>query len=133
MDGFQGERIKEKLPIDHSYILYNNNPTIFYNQGFQVLKNWDKSCHNFFSGFEKQIQKNSSIQYSPYHVLLMNAYCLHEAPIVKEDTYRTFFRLSYTLREFDRLGNAHNSMFNDKWNMVSRNTQENLICPIDLR
>jgi hypothetical protein len=31
-----------------------------------------------------------------------------------------------TVREFDRLGNTHNPMFNYEWKMVERNIAENL-------
>lgn len=130
VDGFQGARLKELLPIDHSYIAYSSEPTIFYNQKFKVMNNWDKNCHNFFNGFEAQIKEDSAITYPCHNMLVINAYTLHQAPIVEEDVYRTFFRMSYSVREFDRLGNAHNPLFNYNWKMVPRDTQENLICPV---
>lgn len=129
VDGFQGARLGEKLPVDHSYIIYNNLPTIFYNQAFKVQKEWDKNCHNYFEGFEKQKSKSSEVTYPVNTVLLIDAYTLHEAPMVLEDTHRTFVRLSYTVREFDRLGNAHNHMFEYEWKMFPRDTQIGLICP----
>lgn len=131
VDGFQGARLGKKLPIDHSYIVSNNHPTIFYNQPFEVKSDWDKTCHNYFEGFEQQKTGNSQVIYPNNSVLLIDAYCLHEAPPVIEDTFRTFLRLSYTVREFDRLGNAHNNMFDYEWEMHPRDIQKTLICPMN--
>lgn len=130
VDGFQGARLGEKLPIDHSYLLYSNYPTIFFNQSFKVEKQWDKTCHNYFEGFENQKLPSKEVVYPNHTVLLIDAYTLHEAPQVTQDTERTFLRLSYTVREFDRLGNAHNSMFDYHWDMHHRDIQKTLICPV---
>lgn len=130
VDGFQGARLGEKLPVDHSYILASNHPTIFYNQSFEVKNDWDKKCHNYFEGFEIQKKAGSGVTYPDNTVLLIDAYCLHEAPEVVEDTFRTFLRLSYTVREFDRLGNAHNNMFDYDWDMYPRDIQKTLVCPL---
>lgn len=131
VDGFQGARLGEKLPVDHSYIVASNHPTIFYNQPFEVKNDWDKTCHNYFEGFEQQKIPGSEMTYPDNTVLLIDAYCLHEAPIVEEDMFRTFLRLSYTVREFDRLGNAHNNMFDYDWEMYPRDIQKTLICPFN--
>lgn len=130
VDGFQGARLGEKLPVDHSYLLANVLPTLFYEQAFKVNNNWDKMCHNYFEGFAQQKVDGSVRTYPNNSVLLVDAYCLHEAPMVLEDTYRTFLRMSYTVREFDRLGNAHNGMFEYEWEMFPRDIQSTLICPI---
>ncbi len=125
VDGFQGA----PLPIDHSYIIYDNNPTLFYKQPFSV-KNWDRSCHNYFQGFEKQKRIENIIKYPNYEILFIDAYCLHESAIIINETRRTFFRMSFSVREFDRLGNAHNPMFDYNWNMQPRDTQSTLVCPV---
>lgn len=130
VDGFQGARIEKPLPVDHSYIIYDKFPTLFYNQRFKVERHWDKNCHNYFEGFQKQAILNNQVSYPPYEILLINAYCLHEAPKAPQEEYRTFFRMSYTVREFDRLGNAHNPMFEYNWEMLPRNIQDTLVCPM---
>jgi hypothetical protein len=129
VDGFQGARLGDKLPIDHSYLLHSDLATLFYNQPFKVHNSWDKNCHNYFEGFEKQKLLSNVVTYPNNSWLLIDAYCLHEAPMVLEDTYRTFLRLSFTVREFDRLGNAHNPLFNYDWEMFPRDTQMTLTCP----
>ncbi len=129
VDGFQGARLSSPLPIDHSYITCDNHSTIFYNQPFKV-DNWDRLCHNYFLGFEAQKKDHHKKIYNPYEILYIDAYCLHESDIIVEDTYRTFFRMTYSIREFDRLGNAHNPMFDYQWKMLPRDTQSSLFCPI---
>lgn len=129
VDGFQGARIEKPLPVDHSYIIYDKFPTLFYNQEFNVEPHWDKTCHNYFEGFQEQALSSNQVSYSPYEILLINAYCLHEAPKAPQEEYRTFFRMSYTVRKFDRLGNAHNPMFDYSWEMLPRNIQDKLVCP----
>lgn len=130
VDGFQGARISPKLPVDHSYIVSNNNPTIFYNQPFKVGEDWDMNCHNYFEGFELQKDVSKQVVYPNHSVLLIDAYCLHEAPVATEKQKRTFLRMSYTVREFDRLGNAHNPLFDYNWEMVPRDIQSTLSCPV---
>ena len=129
VDGFQGDRIKDPLPIDHSYLIYDVVPTIFYDQSFNVRSHWNRSCHNYFEGFDSQKESGKKIFYAPLDILLINAYCLHEAPIVEKDLYRTFFRMTYTVREFDRTGNAHNPMFDYQFDMACRDTASTLVHP----
>ncbi len=129
VDGFQGARIKEPLPIDHSYLVYTTAPTVFYNQPFKVASHWNRSCHNYFDGFEAQKDTKNAVTYDPLDILLINAYCLHEAPMVERDMYRTFFRMTYTVREFDRTGNAHNPMFDYQFDMQCRDTAADLVDP----
>lgn len=129
VDGFQGSRLEQLYKADHSYIIHSNTPTLFYNQSFKVHNNWDKSCHNYFKGFEEQKIIANQLSFENHTILFIDAYTLHEAAIATEDIYRTFLRLSFTQREFDRLGNAHNPMFNYQWNMIPRDIQCELITP----
>ncbi len=50
----------------------------------------------------------------------MDAYAVHTAAQVTIETDRTFVRLSYSVRKFDRLGNSHNPFFDYTWDMVER-------------
>lgn len=125
VDGFQGERISPKLYVDHSYIVMDNTPTVFYNQPFKV-DHLDPSKHNFFLEFDRQKEARYKISPQCGEIVKFNAYAVHEAAKTSETTTRTFFRMSYTVRQFDRLGNTHNPMFNYNWKMVERNIAENL-------
>ena len=48
-----------------------------------------------------------------------------------ERVYRTWIRLSFEVRKFDRLGNAHNPMFDYDWEMVSRDIESLNLRPFD--
>lgn len=119
VDGFQGSRIAEKTLINRSYVVSSCLPTIFYNHGFNLV-DLDASKHDFFLEMDLQAQKAEAIQPKALDIMLMNAYTVHEAAVATQKTYRTFFRLSYDVKVFDRLGNTHNPMFDYAWDMVPR-------------
>ena len=61
--------------------------------------------------------------FQPYEIVLMNAYCAHRGSPAPEEKYRTWIRLSFEVREFNRLGNAHNPMFDYNWEMKPRDIE----------
>ena len=126
VDGFQGVRIQPKLPIDHSYIVSDRYPTVFYTHGFDV-EHLDESAHNFFLEFDEQAQEEITWKPQPFQICLINAYQVHRSDYAIKNSDRTFVRLSYTLRQFDRLGNTHNPLFDYDWEMVPRDMQATLI------
>lgn len=126
VDGFQGERIKNKRPINRSYIIYDEIPTVFYPQEFRT-SHLNKATDNFFLSFDEQSNEEMAITFDPYKILLMNAYTVHRAGTINYDVDRTFFRLSFDTQMFDRYGNTHNPMFDYNWNMVTRDTQKHLV------
>lgn len=124
-DGFQGARITPKLRSDRSYVVSNTLPTVFYLQPFAV-GHLDPARHNFFLDFDRQAKEENTWRPAPFEVVLMDAFSVHRGEKAARDTFRTFVRLSYTVRVFDRLGNAHNPMFDYAWEMVPRDTQSTL-------
>lgn len=127
VDGFQGSRIEEKLPIDHSYIMMDCLPTRFCPYKYN-LKGLDPAVDNFFTAFDREKREGTEAEFGieAYSLYLMDAYCVHKSATAIQDTNRTFFRLSYSVRQYDRLGNTHNPMFTYDWNMVPRDTQSKL-------
>lgn len=125
VDGFQGSRIVNKLPINRSYIVYDQLPTVFYRQGFES-SHLDEKTDNFFLSFDDQAVESKRVTFDPYQILLMHAYTVHRSEVASHHMYRTFFRLSFDTLQFDRLGNTHNPFFDYQWNMVTRDTQKSL-------
>ena len=123
VDGFQGERIGDPLPCDHSFIMYDRGDTDFFKTKFSV-EGLDRTKHNFFKEFDKQVTTGDIVRYAPNIILEMDCYTIHRAADVQGD--RTFFRMSYSMREFDRLGNTINPMFNYDWDMVVRDISRSL-------
>jgi hypothetical protein len=128
VDGFQGSRITTKHIVDHSYIMVDNTPTLFYNQPFNCA-HLRPDVHNFFKYWDAIAKAEHEMTIIPNMMYFMDAYTVHRAPqfISSVPMARTFIRLSFCVREFDRLGNTHNPMFNYDWEMVPRKTAETLI------
>lgn len=121
VDGFQGARIETPLPVDHSYIAHSTLPTAFYPGPFDVA-GLDLRRDNVFHAFDVQAEARGMVPvtYPNYTLLFMDAYAVHAGVLAPDETDRTFLRLSYSVREFDRLGNSHNPAFDYAWTMVER-------------
>lgn len=125
VDGFQGARISPKTFINHSYVVANGTPTVFYPQAFDFTQ-LDERFHNFFLEMDRQAIEENAIRTQAYTVYLMDAYTVHRADIADKDCYRTFLRISYDVKEFDRLGNTRNPALFYAWEMVPREAQSTL-------
>ena len=126
VDGFQGPRINPKVVASHSYLVSNTLPTKFYVQPFDLV-NLDDNVHNFFKAMGEQTKSKYTYQPDPYDIVVLDSYCAHRAVYSPEFTERTFFRLEYCVRKYDRKGNTHNSLFKYRWRMVPRPIPEHLI------
>ncbi len=125
VDGFQGARWNPKIRINHTYTVSDCLPTIFYPQPFDFSK-LNEAKHNFYWEMNRQVAESNSRhawQGKPAEILLMDAYTVHRGVEAQEETPRTWIRLSFEVRQFDRLGNAHNPMFNYRWPMVPRDIE----------
>lgn len=127
VDGFQGERINPKVLAQHSFVMYDCLPTIWNIQDFQV-SHLDEKRDNFFTHFDKQENPCCHLRLPPFNIILFDAYQVHKADVHtgSEPLKRTFFRMTYSIREFDRLGNTHNPFFKYNWNMVARDVSKDL-------
>ncbi len=125
VDGFQGARVFPKVESDHSYIVQDKYPTHFSLQDFR-LSHLDPEKDNFFWEMDRQALGAPTWRARPYEVLMMDAYTVHKAAVAHEGGFRTFFRLTYSVRQFDRLGNTINPIFNYDWDMVTRDVAKEL-------
>lgn len=125
VDGFQGARIQPKQMINRSYIVSDRLPTVFYPHPFKT-DHLDESIHNFFLDFDRQANENLAWRSNPNEVVLSDAYMVHRSDVAKERIFRTFVRISYDTRRFDRLGNTHNPLFDYNWEMIPRDVQKTL-------
>lgn len=125
VDGFQGARIQPKTKITRNYIAASNGSTVFYPQTFDL--SLDDSKYNLFLSIEDQAGKGVS---APEHaVVFMDAYCAHASGPARYSGWRTFLRVTYDCKRFDRSGNSHNAMLAYEWDMVERNIHEGLATP----
>ena len=126
VDGLQGSRINPKTLIHHSYLVSDSCPILYSLQPFDV-SGLDEGKHNYFEAFQKQVKENTIRQAKNYDILLTDAYMFHAAASSDKVCHRTFFRLAFDVRPFDRIGNSINPLFDYKWNYVSREIDRKLI------
>lgn len=114
VDGFQGNERPTKSEIDHSYIVTDSVPTVFYDQPFHV-KHLDPGKHNFFKEFDRQAAESSARSIDPFQIYLIDSYAVHRASIAETDTQRTFFRITFSKEIYDREGLTDNPLLEYNW------------------
>jgi hypothetical protein len=124
VDGFQGIRIDPKTKITRNYVMTTNGGTRFYPQPFIVV---DEEKFNVFQGFD--LQAEDYIVAEENLAYFMDAYTVHESGISERKGLRTFLRVTYDLKKFDRLGNTHNSMLDYQWEMFDRKVHQTVETP----
>lgn len=125
VDGFQGARWSPKVRINHTYTVTDALPTAYYVQPFDFSQ-LDESRHNFFFEMNRQVAATNSAHEwhaDPWELTLMDAYTVHRGTSAAAPTQRTWIRLSFEVRIFDRLGNAHNPLFRYAWPMLPRDIE----------
>jgi hypothetical protein len=127
VDGFQGARWSPKVRTNHTYTITNALPTVYFLQPFD-LRPLDLARHDVFWEMNRQVALTRSAHawndYPDFALMLMDAYCVHIAMDAPEDTERVWLRLSFEVRQFDRLGNGHNPFFSYDWEMVPRDIEQ---------
>lgn len=125
VDGFQGARWNPKVRGNHTYTVANAVPTFYYEQPFD-FDALDDTKHDFFWEMNAQVaDTNSAFAWAPAdgEMTLMDCYTVHRGQDAPVRIYRTFVRISFEVRIFDRLGNAHNPLFKYNWPMVPRDIE----------
>jgi hypothetical protein len=126
VDGFQGARWNPKVRNNHTYTVGDVIPTIYYVQPF-ATDHLDDTKHDFFWDFNRQVAETKSAHaWRPreFEITMMDCYCVHRGDRAPAPMHRTWLRLSFEVRKFDRLGNAHNPLFQYDWEMVPRDIEE---------
>jgi hypothetical protein len=133
VDGFQGARWQPKVRGNHTYTVSDKIPTAYYLQPFD-FSNLDESKHDFFWEMNAQVaDTKEAYKWQPQdaEITLMDCYSVHRGTQARETTFRTWLRLSFEERSrvFDRLGNAHNPLFDYDWAMVERDIEQLRLVP----
>lgn len=125
VDGYQGARINPKTWCDRSYIVNDCDCPVFWNQAFESVETLDDSKKNIFYEFDRTGHYSAKIKTVPYDIYFMDSYTVHSAePALSQK--RTFLRLTFSVKQFDRLGNSHNNCFDYKWEMFERDVASSL-------
>jgi hypothetical protein len=133
VDGFQGARWHPRCHTNHSYTVSDVLPTAYYVQPFDLTA-LDETKHDFFWEMNAQVADTDEAhrwQPAPAELTVMDCYCVHRGVEATERTPRTWLRLSFEERRrvFDRLGNAHNPLFDYAWQMVERDIEQLHLVP----
>lgn len=128
VDGFQGARWQPKCRTNHSYTVSDVLPTAYYVQPFDFT-GLDEAVHDFFWEMNAQVAATDEAhrwQSRAAELTMMDCYCVHRGVEAQVETPRTWLRLSFEERRrvFDRLGNAHNPLFDYAWPMVERDIEQ---------
>ena len=118
-DAIQGRRIQPKQPVEHFYATVSYDPTRFFVQPFD-LADCNLETHYVNPVFAQQAHLKNVITHKAGEITLFDAYTIHEAIQSLRGGERTFVRLGFSTRQYDRLGNAHNPLFDYAWEMVPR-------------
>ncbi|MEM9220011.1 MAG: hypothetical protein AAGD25_37505 [Cyanobacteria bacterium P01_F01_bin.150] len=118
-DGMQGVAYGQKLPVCHSYVVSNTLPTRFYVHPFGA-SHLDEQYDNWYVEMGKQALKRLSFQPCPFDIFLMTAYQLHESVVATRRVKRTFMRLEFTLKQYNRIGNTLNPLLMVNWTFIDR-------------
>lgn len=91
------------------------NITEFVDQSFPEVVDLPPDKYNFFKAFEYLVMPSSIHSALPNTIYYMDAYTVHRSPIAKSSNVgkRTFLRIQFTPKEFNRLGNTKNAYFKD--------------------
>ena len=125
VDGFQGARWSPKVRLNHTYVVSDAIPTTYYIQPFDFSA-LDEAKHNFFWEMNRLVALTQSAHAwrpQPNEINLIDGYTVHRGSEALAETFRTWIRLSFEVRQFDRLGNAHNPLFQYDWPMVPRDIE----------
>lgn len=130
VDGFQGARWHPRCLINHTYTVSDVLPTAYYVQPFDFT-GLDEKVHDFFWEMNAQVADTNEAhrwQPDPGELTLMDCYSVHRGVVNESDVpvFRTWLRLSFEERRrvFDRVGNAHNPLFDYDWKMVDRDIEQ---------
>jgi hypothetical protein len=128
VDGFQGARWQPKVRGNHAYTVSDVLPTAYYPQLFN-FDELDEAKHDFFWVMNAQVADTKEAykwQPAEAEITMMDCYSVHRGVQADKLTQRTWLRLSYEerTRVFDRLGNAHNPLFEYDWKMVERDIEQ---------
>lgn len=126
-DGMQGSRYPKKLLPCHQFLASTALPTRWHIQPFSTV-GLDDDKDNWFKAFDDQALRTSENMWEPEpgEIVLSTAYAAHEAVRADEDTGRTFVRLEFTQKIFDRKGNTVTPLSAD-WDWQPRMIPKHLV------
>jgi hypothetical protein len=113
-DGIQGPRIDPKVAIDHGYQVSDSDPTEFFPRPVD-MSGIDVNRHSLDAVFEMRVDTAHPLVYPVGTIVMFDAYCVHRAVPAKKSGWRALVKLAYSVRQYDRNGNAINTLFEEDY------------------
>jgi hypothetical protein len=113
----------EPLETDSVYVIADCIPTSFLPGPFSLHDINPEDCDAVLQRFEECAKQKTPITYPDYTILRLDPYAVH-TPSINESSMsptRTFIKISFSRNMYNKLGNAHNHLFDYNWPMVPRN------------
>ena len=76
--------------------------------------------------FAKLADYSKVIQPNPYDIVICDAFTVHASPIMDIDTWRTFLRIEFSEKIYNRKFNTMNPLFDYSWDYIDRHNPTNL-------
>eukprot|EP01090_Pellita_catalonica_P022881 TRINITY_DN9073_c0_g1_i1.p1 TRINITY_DN9073_c0_g1~~TRINITY_DN9073_c0_g1_i1.p1 ORF type:complete len:303 (-),score=17.20 TRINITY_DN9073_c0_g1_i1:433-1341(-) len=117
-DGFQSSSITPKQPGDYIFLVSNILPTEYFVQRFNT-ENLNPDTDNFFQFFSQNLTADRLHCQKPWEICMLDPYVLHESPQnnLGKSVNRTFLKIVFSQRIYDRAGNTINPHIEYPWNL----------------
>ncbi len=114
VDGLQGAKYPEKLLPGQSYFVADGIPTRFFNQPFNFTAySVDEYDYRTLMALQARLDLAYLID-QLYGIYLLDPYMVHQPTVAEHDTFRTFLRLQFTLKEFVKTEDMDNPLLSYK-------------------
>jgi hypothetical protein len=112
-------------PVAHTYICMDCVPTEFYPATTFGLGR-ATSCVDSLKSFERTAARAAATRtFPPGTLLRLDPFVVHRAALAPEDVQRTFVKISFSEKRYNRQGNTHNPLFAYDWVMKPRDPTRN--------
>lgn len=114
VDGFQSDLVEPKVRTRHCYVVSDTLGTEFITDGFEI-KNIGDTVNDWYESFQHQSEHMERVKAQPFEINLFDAYQVHTSTVATEDTERTLARVSFSVRQLNRIGNGINPLIKEEW------------------
>jgi len=109
--------------VERTYICYDRLATVFAPGPWALSAPND--CETVLREFAEQIDPVRAVVHEPYTVLGLDPYCVHNGAPNRSSVEipRTFVKVQFSRRMYNRQGNTHNILLSYQWDMVPRDPE----------
>lgn len=109
VDGFQRLKHGHYTEVEHSYIVSDVYPTEFSIRGYDL--SWVENWRHMFRVMDAEVPISSVVVAEPNKIYRMTCYQVHRTPRLPRNTWRSFLRVTYAMRELEDPRNTVNPCF----------------------